>query len=131
MKRQDQIDRFVVIGTGETCVWGESRSGLWHATVDGLHAVCSSTVVVELDLNDSGWSPFDRSNDTMTCENCADRVRRVRSGLPRPVDVEDALTRHLAREMDISFQDAKRMRERRQRHETGTSSRHRDDRSSR
>ncbi len=76
--RDDERKTFVVTSTGETCVWKGSRNCLWHATVDGLHAVCSRAIVLVED--DHYPSTVDRSNDMMTCERCQDLVTR------RPID---------------------------------------------
>lgn len=75
MKRVDQVRRYTVIATGETCVWRASVSRYkWHATVDRVNAVCSAMVMV------GEGNPFpnadDRSNHPATCENCAELVRK-------------------------------------------------------
>jgi hypothetical protein len=72
--RDDERATFVVRKTGETCVWKGSRGFLWHATVDGLRAVCSRAIVLVED--DPYPSTVDRSNDTMTCKRCQDMVTR-------------------------------------------------------
>jgi len=72
--RDDETKTFAVTATGESCVWKASRNFLWHATVDGLHAVCSRAIVLIED--DVYPSTADRSNDTMTCERCQDLVTR-------------------------------------------------------
>jgi hypothetical protein len=71
--RQDEIDTFVVISTGNTAVWRASSSCNWHAAV-GKFAVCGAKVNDE----DPFPSTFDRSNDPMTCEKCQELVRRVK-----------------------------------------------------
>jgi hypothetical protein len=77
-RRIDELQTFARIDTGETVVWAAKRNGyLWHATADGIHAVCSATVVVDLG-HDPYPSTFDRSSDLMTCIRCQERVRRVR-----------------------------------------------------
>jgi len=77
--RDDERKRFVVIATDESCIWKAAKSTLWHATVDGIHAVCSPAVIV---TDDDAWpSEVDRSDSLMTCKNCQERVRvdRARS----------------------------------------------------
>lgn len=88
--RDDEQRTFVVTVTGETCVWKASRSCLWHATVDGLRAVCSRAVALVED--DPYPSTVDRSNDLMTCRHCQDRVTR-RSVAPRADRVVVSLER--------------------------------------
>jgi hypothetical protein len=74
--RTDEVDRFVVLSSGESCVWRMSSGFLWHATVDGLRSVCSKHIV--LTDGDPYASTVDRSDDTMTCRRCQERVRRIR-----------------------------------------------------
>jgi len=77
--RLDEEALFVRISDGASVVWknGAPRGGyLWHATVDGLHAVCSSAVIVGDE--DPYPSTPDRSDDMMTCNSCAGLVKRVR-----------------------------------------------------
>ena len=83
--RNDERDTFVVIATGQTCVWRAADKGcIWHATVDGLAPVCRSRIV--LGDNDPYPSTVDRADDMMTCMRCAELVRRVRADGPRKVD---------------------------------------------
>lgn len=72
--RDDERKTFVVTATGESCVWKASKKLLWHATVDGLRAVCSRAIVLTDD--DPYPSTVDRSNDSMTCERCEGLVTR-------------------------------------------------------
>lgn len=77
--RDDERKLFVVIATGDSCVWKAPKSTLWHATVDGIHAVCSRAVIVTDE--DPFPSEVDRSTSLMACKNCQERVRvdRARS----------------------------------------------------
>lgn len=78
-KRNDELATFILIRTRETVVWaaGRNEGCIWHATVNGLHAVCSRAIIVDID-----WNPYpstvDRSNDLMTCDRCAGLVARVK-----------------------------------------------------
>jgi hypothetical protein len=78
-QRQDEIDRYVRISDGASVIWktGAPRGKwLWHATVDGLVSICPARAI----LSDEDPLPFvqDRSRDIMTCDLCADRVRRIK-----------------------------------------------------
>lgn len=53
----------------------DSGSCLYHATADGLNPVCPTRV--ELGDHNPYPSVFDRSNDLMTCQLCAERVFRA------------------------------------------------------
>ena len=94
--RQDEIDWFDRIRDGKPALWmcgelteasqqrksGGPRAGyLWHATCDGKVAVCSPKIAVDRDRNPYPHT-YDRSCDTMTCENCTRLVRRTK--MPRP-----------------------------------------------
>lgn len=54
----------------------DSGSTLYHATADGRSPVCGTPV--ELGEHEPYPSVFDKSNDLMTCQLCAERVYRVR-----------------------------------------------------
>src|SRR5579863_7997050 len=74
--RADQLRAFVLISTGATVVWKSGkRTLIWHASVDGLHGVCSPHVLVT--DADPYPSTYDRSNDLMTCIRCQELVRRL------------------------------------------------------
>jgi hypothetical protein len=93
--REDQIDTYVVIASGQTAVWLVSKQYIYHASVDGLRAVCNRAILVR--ENDCCGSEYDRSNSLMTCRKCADRVRRVKPQPREAVDVDAALQRHARR----------------------------------
>lgn len=62
--------------------WATHRSScLHHATVDGKVALCGAA-----NLTDEGFGAtvFDPAADTMACENCLGRVRRVSRRATRP-----------------------------------------------
>jgi hypothetical protein len=73
-KRNDELVVYIHLRTRQTVVWAATRKGwLWHATTDGIHAVCKSSIVV--DLNHDPWpSTVDRARDLMTCVRCQERV---------------------------------------------------------
>ena len=74
IQRDDETKTFVRIDTRQTVVWAARKDGwLWHATSDGIHAVCRSDVIVDLD-HDPFPSTVDRSDDLMTCVRCQERV---------------------------------------------------------
>lgn len=85
--RGDQEEIFVLASTGETVVWLVSGSYLYHATVDGLRAACNRAIAVHDDATIE-----DRSRSIMTCEKCAEIVKR-RPGPPRKVDLDAAIRR--------------------------------------
>ena len=75
--RYDEIDWFERISDGKTALWMSGGPALlWHATVDGKVAVCSSKIAVYRERNPYP-NTVDRSSDLMTCERCADLVRRI------------------------------------------------------
>lgn len=80
--RQDEIDWFYRVSDDKTVLWMASggHSCLWHATTDGVLAVCSSEIHIHRS-RDPYPSVVDRSADAMTCLRCATMVRRVR--MPR------------------------------------------------
>ena len=64
-------DRLVLLKRPDvTAVWGYSpKTGVYHATVNGLRPCCRSTTVLV--------SCIDPSDSTMMCERCIGMVRRV------------------------------------------------------
>jgi hypothetical protein len=76
LHRDDELQLFVRIKDGASVVWRAAASCLFHATMDGLHAVCSSRVVVSDE--DPYPGTVDRSHDLMTCKRCASLVKRCR-----------------------------------------------------
>ena len=76
--REDEKQRFVLIKDPcVTAIWkAQPNSCLFHATVNGLVSVCPARAV--LTDEDPYPSTFDRSNDMMTCDLCAEMVRRVK-----------------------------------------------------
>lgn len=79
-KRQDQLTSYVLIADPAIQVtWKIGKtSWLYHATANGRIAVCNGY----LDLSDDDpYQDEDRSNCIMTCNMCAERVRRSR---PKP-----------------------------------------------
>jgi hypothetical protein len=79
VKRDDELVTFVRLDTRETVVWvaGQNEGCIWHATSDGLAAVCSKAILVDPN-HDPYPSTVDRSNDLMTCVRCAERVARLK-----------------------------------------------------
>ena len=74
----DEIDWFSRISDGKTVLWmAGATTFLWHATADGVVAVCSSAIRVDRQ-RDPYPSTIDRSCDTMTCTSCAGLVKRLR-----------------------------------------------------
>jgi hypothetical protein len=94
--REDQLHAFVVIATGQTAVWMVSRNYLFHASVDGLRAVCNRAILVHGSDFGDGWGE-DRSKSTLTCAGCAERVRR----LPAAIKFKDALAEVLSEDRTI------------------------------
>jgi hypothetical protein len=81
--RNDEVDWFERCFDGKTVLWMcGATSYLWHATVDGAVAVCSSAIRIDRERNPYPHTA-DRSSDTMTCDRCAERVRRIKMPLPR------------------------------------------------
>jgi hypothetical protein len=77
--RQDEIDWFERISDGKTVLWlcgAGDNAFIWHGTVDGEVAACSSTIKVDRERNPYPHTG-DRSRDTMTCDRCASLVRRI------------------------------------------------------
>jgi hypothetical protein len=79
-RRDDELETFIRLDTRHTIVWaaGRNEGCIWHATEDGIYAICSRKIVVDLDA-DPYPSTVDRSNDLMTCVRCQDHTARVRS----------------------------------------------------
>jgi hypothetical protein len=93
--REDQFHTYIAIATGQTVIWLVSSSYLYHATVDGLRALCNRAILVR----ENASVLEDRSNSTMTCHKCAGRVRRVRPDVRSPIDIDAALRRHSAQDL--------------------------------
>ncbi len=76
--REDETTRFVLIKDPcVTAIWKAApNSCLFHATVNGLTSICPARA--RLTDEDPYPSTYDRSNDMMTCDLCAELVRRVR-----------------------------------------------------
>ncbi len=67
----------------------------YHASLDGIHTLCSVRVRLLL-VDPRPDPPSDPSRDPWTCPTCQERVRRVPSKKPVPVEVLNrALTRAL------------------------------------
>jgi len=74
VRRNDELVVFIRLDTRETVVWAAKKDGyLWHATADGVHAVCNVQIIVDVDFDPSPGT-VDRSRDTMTCVRCQERV---------------------------------------------------------
>jgi hypothetical protein len=99
--REDLRHTYVVMTTGETAIWLTSRSCIYHATVDGLRAVCNRAILV---YEDGAGHGEDRSDSVMTCVKCQERVRRVKEEGAK-IDVDAALRRHRARELGVDERD--------------------------
>lgn len=75
--RQDEIDWYSRISDGKTVLWMMGKTTyLYHGTVDGEVAVCSSAIEVDRE-RDEYPSTIDRSHNTMTCDRCAALVKRI------------------------------------------------------
>jgi len=74
LKRDDENVVFIRLDTREVVVWVARANGwLWHATSDGVHAVCNVRTFVDVAYNP--WpTTVDRSNDIMTCVHCQGKV---------------------------------------------------------
>lgn len=89
--RIDMQTTFVRLDTGATVIWLAGASeNLGHATEDGIHAVCSRALLVSPD-RDPSPSTYDRSNDLMTCDRCAERVRRLKPPSRDPLSVTSSI----------------------------------------
>jgi hypothetical protein len=76
-KRKDELTKFVLISDPAVQVtWKIGKvSSLYHATSNGRAAICNGY----LDLTDDDpYQDEDRSNCVMTCNMCAERVRKDR-----------------------------------------------------
>jgi hypothetical protein len=74
IRRNDELVVYIRLDTRETVVWAAKAGGyLWHATADGIHAVCNPRYIVDLD-HDPFPSTVDRADDIMTCVHCQERV---------------------------------------------------------
>jgi hypothetical protein len=74
IRRDDETVVYIRLDTRETVVWAAKADGyLWHATADGIHAVCHVAIIVDLKY-DPDPSTVDRANDTMSCVRCQERV---------------------------------------------------------
>lgn len=81
--RYDEIDWYERISDGKTVLWMcGAGTYVYHGTVDGKVAVCSSSIGVDRD-RDPYPNTVDRSRDTMTCDRCAEFVRRIPMPPPR------------------------------------------------
>jgi hypothetical protein len=67
---------------GIVVTWRASERHLFHATRDGVRALCNRKLKLPMTVEESCPSTFDPSNDLMTCERCAERVYRVRATMP-------------------------------------------------
>jgi len=78
-RRDDELATFERISDDASVVWASSKTAyLFHATVDGITAVCNKKRLVDLD-REIYPSTIDRSNDMMTCVLCQERVRKKKS----------------------------------------------------
>lgn len=85
--RYDETDWFNRRSDGKTVLWmaaASETSYLYHATADGLVAVCSSLIAIDRERDPSPGT-VDRSQDTMSCLRCQSLVRRIPMPIPRPV----------------------------------------------
>jgi hypothetical protein len=75
--REDQRRVFVLCSDrGVTVVWNYAPSSyIYHATTNGLRAVCGARVVLQEE--EPGVGAFDRSKNVMTCQKCAGLVART------------------------------------------------------
>jgi hypothetical protein len=75
--REDQRRVFVLCSDRDvTVVWNYSpTSFLYHATRDGLKAVCGAQTVLQEE--EPGMGAFDRSKNVMTCRKCTGLVART------------------------------------------------------
>lgn len=75
--REDQRRVFVLCKDRSiTVVWNYSpKSFIYHATANGLKAVCGAQTVLQEE--EPGIGAFDRSKNVMTCQKCAGLVART------------------------------------------------------
>lgn len=86
--RYDEIDWFERLSDSKPVLWmaaASETSFLWHATADGLVAVCSSRIAIDRH-RDPHPGTVDRSNDTMSCERCQGLVKRIKQPVRPPVE---------------------------------------------
>jgi hypothetical protein len=72
--------KFIHIASGQPAVWMAHPSCLYHASTDGVVAVCNSKLT--LTTKNPYDHVLDASTDVMACERCCERVRAVREGVP-------------------------------------------------
>jgi hypothetical protein len=76
----DGQDRSLAFETLRHRVQAEWRAGprscKYHATIDGRAALCGAPI--RQDTHNPYPSVWDPSDDIMTCDHCAARVRRIR-----------------------------------------------------
>ena len=73
MMRNDQLRYFWLKKTKQGIVWCLSREGTFHASLDGLRAICNCRTVL-LSEEDHTNSCMDRAHNPLTCGLCADKV---------------------------------------------------------